>query len=86
MFTKAQVGTLNDARDMLRLLEKAAQEKSYNAENLHEACNLGKLCETLDAAEGAIFNVLNIASSHCRFSLTEEQIHNRAAEEVEVDV
>lgn len=78
MFTKAQVGTLNDARDVLRALEKAATEGQYGDAKAHDAFNFGKLAETLDAAEGAIFNALNIAASHCGITLTDEQIHNRA--------
>lgn len=78
VFTKSQVGALNEARDVLRALEKDAQERCYATSRTHEAFNLGKLAETLDAAEGAIFNVLNVASSHVGIALTYEQIHNRA--------
>lgn len=81
MFTKSQVGTLNDARDVLRALERAATEGPYGEAKAHDAFNFGKLAETLDAAEGAIFNVLNIAQSYCKIDLTDEQIHNRAAKE-----
>lgn len=80
MLTKAQVGALNDARDVLRAIEKQATSESYSEDSVWQPFDCGKLAEACDSAEGAMFNVLNVARSYLGIKLTDEQIHNRPQE------
>jgi hypothetical protein len=88
MFTSKQIKRLNQARSVLKEIEHECSEARFNRDEntpaFPDGFDYGKLAECCDAAEGAIFNVLNIANSHLDAKLSDEQLFNRKAEEVEV--
>lgn len=86
MLDSTQIEILNLARDILKATEEDARDASFKVkpEDHVDGHDLGKLGEACDAAQSAIFNVLNIARSYCHVPITDEQMHNHKPEEVEV--
>lgn len=87
MLTKAQIGALNDARDVLAAIEKECGSLRWEErENSRDpdGFDYGRLAEAADNAAGAVFNVLNVARAYCGVEITEEQMHNRVQEIEEV--
>lgn len=83
MFSKSEVAVINAARTMLRALEAEARDVALDADEKHDAMDYGRLAEAIDNAEGALFNVLNVADSYCGARLTYEQLHMRPKDEEE---
>lgn len=71
VLTEAEV--IQEAR---RAVERAKKQTwdLFDGMDAHDAYRLGKLQEALDGAEDALFNVLNVASSHLHCSDSKRMI------------
>lgn len=93
MLTQYDIAVLNIARLTLRRLQKDIHQETPGEhdegafwEKTHRATNIGRFAETCDAAEGSLFNVLNIAHNYLRVPMSEEQLHARPTEAEEDEI
>lgn len=88
VLTDEDVATLNETRKILEAIEKRALELGNAIVGRHveerstwlslgtpTPISCGRVAEAADDAETALFNVLNLASSHRVTPLTDAQIH-----------
>jgi hypothetical protein len=89
--TRREIRTLNAARTILSALEERAGDTGYAL--AREAANVesydggsravmacGRVAQAADAAESAVFKVLNIARSYADIAITDDEMFNRQPE------
>ena len=77
IITKLEAGLLTQARDTLEEIERRCREQGQRVKE--ESFALGFLAGTADAAEEAIFDVLNVAGSYLDCEEADAAIRDRLA-------
>ena len=64
ILTATEVSALQKTRDKLKVIQKRVEKVGWGNNNT-QSFELGRLTETIDTAENAVLNVLNVAASYC---------------------
>lgn len=85
MLSQKDIRKLNRARDILKRVENECgtnRRPETDSWARPDGFSFGKIAEAADAAEGAIFNMLNLMNAHGVQTFSDEDMHNREAVDV----